>query len=322
MSNQVEELSDRLSAGYDPSLFLGRLSWYSIDDSIVISKDDFNAKIQKAGIKFPELPKIHKSDVWKRGCTDAKQSKYVPTLQEARDLKLPDGAYLNHLFRRVGAHKGEIWRILIRETVDSQGKELGYEEVAKLTYNIQDNTWKVVLTSHNVLPTEHAIIQSVETYFNNNAVRATPYSIREWVRKNLEWYLHSIKVRPSGGVYFVQEQYSETLLALEDVLTEIGAAFHTLPLLDDSKQREMLRAAFEEESVADISIMMDEMKDILQGDKDISSDLYAEFHVRYDKMRKKVLEYSDILDEAMEKTASYLEIAKVQISKLADKVDA
>lgn len=321
MTNEVQKVAEELTATYDSSLFLGRLCWYSVDDSVVISRDEFNQRIKDAGIEFAALPPVRPVDVFKRGCTDSQRKKYVPTPQEQTDLMLPAGCVLNHMFRRVGSEKNQVWRVLVRETVDSHGKELGYEEIAKLVFDLKNANFSTRWVTNQVLPVEKEIIHDVSEYYSEWATRATTYSIREFIRKNLEWHLHSVKVRPSGGVYFVQEQYSDTLIALEGVVNDIGAAFHTLPLLDNAKQREMLRAAFEEESIADIAEMMDEMTNLLKGDKSVTSDTYVEYHERYNKLRTKVLEYSDILDSALEKTASYLELAKAQIVKLADKVE-
>lgn len=322
MTNPVQQISKELQSTYDSSMFLGRLCWYSVDDSVNITRDDFNQKIKDAGIEFAELPPIRPVDVFKRGCTDSQRKKYVPDIQERIDLMLPDGCYLNHMFRRVGSEKGQVWRVLVRETVDAQGKELGYEEVAKLVYDLKNSSFQTRWVVGSPLPIEKDIIHAVSSYYAEWAFRATTYSIREFIRKNLEWHLHSIKVRPSGGVYFVQEQYSDTLMALEGVINDVGATFHSLPLPDNSKQREMVRAAFEEESVSDINAMMEEMTQVLKGDKSITPDAYVDFHERYNKMKTKVLEYSNILDEAMEKTASYLELARAQIGTLADRVEA
>lgn len=318
MTNQVEALAAKLSQSYDPELFLGRLCWYSIPDTIRITRKDFHAELSQEGVKFGALPDVRAVDVFKRGCTASERNKYLPTLDEQTALSLLPGCHINYMFRNAGQDKSNVWRTLVREIVDSNGHELSYLEVASLIYDRATETidykTKVPLSD-----TERDIIQDVYDYFSSEAEIATPYSVREFVRKGIEWHLHAIKVRPSGGIYFVQEQFYQELSGLSNVVNNIGGTFHDLPLIDDSKQREMLRKAFEDESLDDVNIMLGEMSEIIKNNKTISEDRYVDLMERYKKLTKKVKEYSDILDEAMTNTASYLDIAEAQMKIVWDK---
>ncbi len=321
MTNQVTDLSNKLTKNYDPELFLGRLCWYSIPDSVVISRDDFIDKLNARGITFgANIPEIRPVDVFKRGCTASERNKYCPTDIERGFLGIGVDCHINYLFRNSGQDKNKVWRSLVREIVDSTGHTIDYTEIASLTYDRASKTIDKTFKVSYWLDFERGIVNDVLSYFNEEADRITPYAIREFVRKGLEWNIHAIKVRPSGGIYFTQEQFSNTVSNLETVINEVGGSFHTLPLLDDSKQREMLKKAFEEESLGDINEMMAEISDILINKKNISADRYLDFKTRYDKLIKKVLEYSDVLDEAMELTSGYLEVAEKQIILLLDNV--
>lgn len=300
-------------------MFLGRLCWYSIPDSVLITRTNFIAKLEDKGIDFGDIPEIRPVDVFKRGCTNSERNKYLPSDAEKGFLGVTDDCHINFLFRNSGQDKSKVWRSLVREVVDSAGHTIDYTEIASLTYDRAtksiDNTFKVSY----YLDVERNIIYDVVTYFRTEAERITPYSIREFVRKGLEWEIHAIKVRPSGGIYFTQEQFSDTVTSLEAVINDIGGSFHTLPLLDDSKQREMLKKAFEDESMDDANTLMSEIREIMVNGKIISNDRFVDIKERYNKLMVKVLEYSDVLGEAMEKTAYSLEIAEKQIAELYDK---
>jgi ElaB/YqjD/DUF883 family membrane-anchored ribosome-binding protein len=321
MTNTVEALSTKLTETYNPDLFLGRLCWYSIPDSVNITRDAFVAKLDECGVPFGKtIPEIRAVDVFKRGCTSAETNKYLPDDTERAALDLPDVSYINYMFRNSGQDKDKVYRSLIREVVDAAGHKLAYTEIATLTY---DRTTQAIVTTVNSTPfldVERAVIRKVTDYFAHEGKRITPYSIREFVRKGLEWDIHAIKVRPSGGIYFTQEDFSVVVTALETAINDIGGSFHTLPLLDDSKQRLMLKKAFEDESLDDINAMLAEITEVFKSGKQISEDRYADFRLRYNALSKKVVEYSNVLDEAMETTASYLEIADAQIEALWDKV--
>lgn len=315
--NQISQLATNLRTKYSTDLFLGRLCWYSIPDAVTITHKEFVATLAKHNVPFGQnLPEIRAVDVFKRGAKAAERIKYAPSGTEKALLDLPAVCHINHLFRNSGQDKDFVYRSLMREVVDSSGHEIASLEIASLVYDRSAESIARVTKSGTILNVEEAIIQDVLDYFTNEAERITPYSIREFVRKGVEWNFHSVKVRPSGGVYFVQEQFATDMGHLEDAINEVGGSFHSLPLMDDSKQREMLKKAFEDESMDDISILMGEISEIMINNKTISLDRYTDFKVRYDKLITKVLEYSDVLDEAMATTSSYLELAEGQIKAL------
>lgn len=332
MQTEIDLLAEKMEKKYDPTAFLGRLAWYSVPETVRITHEDLSKRMTEAfkglSVHLGPLNKVRPVDVFKRGCTDAQRKKYLPTAAEIKALTslwvtgVNNIAHVNYLVRNAGTDANHVWRVLIRESVDTQGHEIGYDEVAKIQYNRTTNDIQTVKSDViDSIPVEDDILHGIVKYFLEETTIFTPYSIREYVRRGLEGYLRAIRVRPSGGIYFVQEQFSQPLAALESVINGIGGSVHTLPLLDDSKQREMLRAAFEDESTSDITAMMDEIRDILKNGKTITSDRFADFKVRYDHQKTKLLEYSAILDEAMDTTASYLELAQQQIKVLIDKVD-
>lgn len=110
---------------------------------------------------------------------------------------------------------------------------------------------------------------------------------------------------------------TQDLTNLETSIEAIGATFHTLPLLDDAKQRGMLRQAFADESLADIQDMLKEIGEIKENNRKISADRYVEMRMKFSRMETKVADYSAVLGEALTMNDSWLKVAKLQVADLA-----
>jgi hypothetical protein len=297
MSNVVLDLSSKLESKYDSKMFLGRLGWYTISENVSHDHGKFCEKILDITDTLPGPPRP--GDIFKRACT----------FVERKNIKIEDNLKVNYMIRPSGSDPDFIWRSLVKEIVDSEGHRLSYEEVCVITF--QRKTEVVDVIENRVLePVETVIIKNLKDYITDNSNVLTAYAIRETVRRILEKSLYAIKVRPSGGIYFVSEEHSERFSKLEDVVNSLGfgASFHSLPLLNDEKQREMLRNAFEEESCSLADELIGEIMGLVKSGKKISSDKFTNYKMQYDSLRKKVVDYSDILDEAMEITASRLEV--------------
>lgn len=320
MTNVFTEAVDKVKS-YDPDLFLGRLVWYTVTEDVNVDHGEFCklmlSEYEGTGVK-PRLPNAPRQrDVFKRACSHAEEKK-VPTDQA--------GIYLNYMVRPAGTDADNVYRNVVREQVDSSGHKLDYTEFIRVNYNAVAD--QVSFDERVPFGTDttmlESIKQSIRSYFNQWSHRLTAYTVRELVRRNLERNMYAIRVRPSGGIYFVSEEYSEQLDALERVINSLenGTTLHTLPLLDDGKQREMLRAAFEDESVGECDKLIGEMTEILKSDKKITKDRFVQFKVEYDAMRKKVVDYSDLLDEKLDHTSTSLAIVKKTMTKLMGNIKA
>ena len=302
---------------HDSSLFLGRLVWYSVTEDVNVDHAEFCKlmihEYEDTDIK-PRLPNPPRQrDVFKRACSHAERKK-VPSGHE--------GVYYNYMVRPAGTDADNVWRVVVREQVDSSGHKLDYTEYIKVNYNAKTDqvSFKEIVALDD--PELEHVKQDIRSYFHAWSHRLTAYTVRELCRRNLEKSMHAIRVRPSGGIYFVSEEFSDQLEALDRVINSLenGTVLHTLPLLDDGKQREMLRAAFEEESVGQCDALIGEISEILASDKKVTKDRYAQLMAEYTDMREKIVEYSDLLDEKLEHTASSLVVVKKSLTSLMGKI--
>lgn len=317
--NQLDEAKNKLMT-YGSKMFLGRLVWYNVSESLVISHSQFHQAVLKNFInddveaqpKLPGLPRP--TDVFKRACTAA-------TVKNVQS-DLEDILY-NYSVRPAGHDKDHVWRVLVRENVDVEGHSLGYETLVKFQFNRNTEAIDVsfAVDAKYDLMAQQIIVQVIN-YYASEIDRITPYAVREFTRKYLERTLKATKVRPSGGVYFVSESVAASIEALDSTLNSLGygASFHYLPVVDDSKQREMLKRAFEEESVDQIDKLIGEMTEIIKSKKKISSDHFANFKVEYDSLKQKLLSYREILDDSLDNTDNRLGIMETVLMNLISNV--
>lgn len=312
MVNYVDQLADDLKKKYDPALFLGKLCWYAVPDSARPDHQTFCQLLIKHNVKTKLPPPLRSVDIFKRACNQANTKRYVDE---------SDNLY-NYLVRNAGSDTETVCRALVRENLDSAGHKLSYVELCLISFDRKSE--KITVDWYGGDPTayEVSLVTNIFEYYTQNTTLMTSLALREFIRKTLEGTMLAIKARPSGGVYFVQEAFAPNLEGLEKVVNEVGASFHSLPLLDDSKQREMLRAAFEDESVGDIDRLMDEIRTVMSDNKNISTEKYAEYKTTADTLRKKIAQYSDLLDTSLELSATRLELMQKQLFSLLKHVKA
>ena len=318
ISNPVDAASERLKQTFSPDTFLGFINWYSISEtSVRTTLDDFNAVCEAEGLESRVRgPRV--VDVFKRACKTAEE-RYVPTPKELADLGYGDGVHhFNYMVRSAGSDSDSVWRILVREVVDRQDHTLDHVQIAKLTFRRAGN----MLVGWETSPTDHerALIDEVVRYFAEETQTLTTNAVRNFITNTVERDQMGIRVRATGGVYFVRNQFTEQLDALERVVKKIGGDFHSHPLIDDSKQREMVRIAFEAEAKADIDSVMAEMVEISKSGKNISKNKWMDLNNEYEHYRRKIREFSDILDASLTNSAAWLEVMKEQVDSLLDQV--
>lgn len=309
------EVIDKLNTDYGSDMFLGRLVWYTVTAELDATHKEFHALAMQNFFdldKQPILPGYPKtSDVFKRACTEA-QRRNVPTAEP--------GIKNNYLTRSTGHDPKKIWRTIVRETVDSEGHTLSYVELITITFDRATENIEFQQTAgvDETDPVATEIADAIVGYVKVEGDKITAYAVREFARQYLERVLLATKVRPSGGVYFVNEANAVAVEALDKTLNGLGlgASFHYMPVLDDSKQREMLRVAFESESVGEIDRLIGEMAELMAAKQKISSNRFAGFADEYKVLRRRIAEYSDLLDEKMEATANRLEIMDTVLMEL------
>lgn len=299
---------------------LGRLMWYSISE-VVITEDDLRALVQKVGLSEAYLPpKIQGNDAFRKAAAAVKRKTNASGMEE------------RWFVEEVACEDHEIVDHIVRQEVDSKGRKLNWESLGEVTYlrptdvhprgriqvmneapyHLQDQVDMVEDMGREVT----ALFEDYSQFFHGNAVRSMVTRILK--------SCSTITVRSSGGVYFAPESYRGEVAKVDALFKQLGGGcqFHYLPLIDDSDQRKMLVAAFEDQAVVGVERTLDDIATILKSGKTITGDRYAKFVDEYHSLKAKAREYSDLLDEQMVRAGDSLTIFDQQIAALLDRVKA
>lgn len=295
---------------FDPNFFLGKICWYTVTDAAYMEHTTFCADLLSAGLQnvLPSPPRS--SDVFKRACTAAQQRRVVAA----------DGTVENVLIREVGKDHDNVWRHIVVEKVDPNGRTLSYDECVELHFNrtseqIEVRELSACAQSATVQNTVNTVLSGYRHWYN----MITPYRVRETIRFIVRsWGATVLR----DGVYFVPREHFEDIERLETMVNDRvpGSNFHSLPLIDDRQQRAMLRQSFEDESVGEIDSLLGLIRDIRTSNKRISSDRFADLKVQYDKLKEKASDYSFLLDDALGETNFRLEMMDKALFELMGQI--
>lgn len=296
----------------DRDTWLGMLSWYTVAEDLRVPHDDMKALLEKVGLSahMPRVPSD--SDVFRRTCSAA-QRKRVPTDDP--------GVFENFLVRDPGSNDDNLCRRIVREQVDASNRRLSYVEVGEACFDRATGDIRTDLFAPGD-PVAREILATIRCGYLADRRTLNGYAVRELIRRVLVG-ANATNVRyPGGGVYFLSVVHATTVAALEDMAAELGSnvSVHSLPLLDDKKQRLMLRQAFEAESVDRANALATEIADLLKGDKEISPDRYATYLTALTDLKAKLAEYSDLLETGLHSTGASLSILQSQVVALLRKV--
>lgn len=292
---------------------LGFLAWFHVPDKSQMTHKDFLELVETsdAPIKTPNVPKP--ADVFRRACNDAKKLK----VHSGRDT------FFNYTMRDAGYDDGFVFRRMVEEEVDGANHELGFRVLGLATFSktgISAVYSPEIPDDDPAMPHWKSMQEGIDQYLATKLLHLPAIAIRESARKALEVYLRGTRVRPSGGVYFVSIDKADQLEALNLVINAVpNASFHVLPLVDDARQREMLKEAFESESIDDTTRMVAEMAELLNSDANIPAKTFLAFQERYTFQKGKLTEYSALLNDALANADTALDVCQKQLIALLDK---
>lgn len=317
----LDEYGQRVDSNVDSENLLGRLFWYSMSETRV-PHADFVKMLTDNNIVYTPPNEPKDVDVYRRVCSNVKRRK-VPTAD-------PD-VFEN--FNLVEFKDDEtVTRRVVRERVNTAGKKIGFTELFDVVFD--RDSGDVVIKGVNGFKfrdnTTPAAIRDeiIDQYYLWRGCLNT-YTIREWVRRII-MKMGATMVRPGGGVYFVREAHVPQVDAFEALADDMvdyllsdhdgSLEFHSLPLIDDRKQREMVQRAFEAESVDAIDSLLTEISAISKSDRKITKDRYADMLGKYQDLVGKTQEYEELLEQKLASTTSRLDIFQRSLLGIRTKV--
>lgn len=309
--SQFTEYADHVKT-LDRETYLGVLTWYTVAGDLRVPQTDLKDLLDAVGLGSyaPRVP--NNADIFRRTSTAA-QRKRIPTSQ-------PD-VFINFLVRSPGDDLGHLYRRVVREEVDSTNRRLDYVEVAELVFDRSNASVSFTLLQPSY-EAEDLCRGVVDAYLNDKG-NLNGASIRDMIQRALTG-ANATNVRyPAGGVYFLSAENAHVVAGLEEVVSQLpaGAMVHSLPLIDDVKQRSMIRKAFEAESVDRITTLATEIAALRKAGTKISPEKYATYLTALRELKGKTAEYSELLEEGLTTTSSAISIFERQVQGLMSFVE-
>lgn len=283
----------------DSGAILGRISWYQVSATRV-PHARVKAILERVGLENILSRPPADSDVFRRVFTNGQRREYA-TAQP--------GITENLMVREVVSTGERIVKRIVRELVDAAGETLEYEEIADVRFN-KSHPERIDVVEMVVNPNAHALVESLAAQYRDERGCLNGKGVRDLIVRGLE-ACRATRVR--DGVFFIMEEYAEKLEALEEIANLMpGALLHSLPLIDDRKQRDLVRKAFESEAAEALDRITTELDEALAGEAD--PDAFTRFQARLAPVMDKAKQYSELLEDevGLEQLRIQLATAKLQ----------
>lgn len=294
--------------GLSDELTLGHIAWYSVAKPRLTS-DDLIALIADLGLDPQIIPKPPRSgDAFKRACR----------YSERKGIPLPYSDNMaNFLIRPVTQTLDDIERHLVIEEVDPDGRKLAYHDVAHMKFDRKKNQLNVSKKSINADLDDMTdeTLQAFAVHLKDATKYIDAQVIRRMVREQLD-LMSAIAVRRQGSVYFIPFKAHKLTEGLEKLLTYCGpgSAFHALPLIDDQKQREMVRQAFEDEVHDGASQLITELGQLTDAKTEITPNAWGVYREKFNTLRAQMTEYEALVKDELLQADSEMDALELQLA--------
>lgn len=301
------DLQTRLinAANAGKQMFLGRLVYYTVND-LRMDHSEVVRRLVAAGIdkSLPLMPKD--SDTFRRVTKECERKK-EPTSNP--------NVYENFLVRDVPEGNGKIVRRIVVEQVDGGGRRLTYDQAYDVTFEKAGGKFEALALPGYRNPMADVIAAEMQQKYNSQRGSVTGYTVREWVRHFII-RLGATVVR--NGLYFVPEEFAAEVQAVEEFVNGLGngSSCSEFPLVDDTKQREMLQRAFEAETADEIDSLLVKMQEIQTSGQKITEKAYQEYLNKYHALTGKTKEYGNLLEQTLDNTHSRLQIFESSVVQM------
>lgn len=268
---------------------LGNILFYSVVEATRISHEDFTTRLKAADLgEF--VPNVPRDD----------NTFLRVTSKIARNRDPIDGTdeFENILVRKVAHEKGSIVKHVVAERVDSGNRRLSHQAVVELEYHPTGSEFTVTALGEHEHARAMGLAREAQTNFNYWKGMLHSDTVRNVVHSVIQ-STHALTVRPTGGVFFVLDTHTPTIDSLLQAIAGLpGVTVSPIPLIDGSDQREMLRAAYQEETVGEVIKITTEMNELLKGDP-VTPGVANAFIDRITGVKSKVAEYEELLGNSL-----------------------
>ena len=164
------------------------------------------------------------------------------------------------------------------------------------------------------------ISREIETKYNAQRGLVSPAAVRGLINSVLS-SCKAVSVRASGGVFFVSQDLVNRAEGLESFTANLrGVDLHSLPLVDSTKQRNMVQEAFVHETSAEVDRVVIEITEILNGPP-ISAKRYAGLAEKLKDAKSKARHYEKVLESQSQDVDLSIQALNSKIVRLSDHVE-
>lgn len=234
------------------------------------------------------------------------------------------------MLRPVRRDGGQIVRHIVREVRDPLNTKLEYEtRIGAATFHrnhdkgategagtlqVEPNNAAISALPEAEQETVRAMLEEIETTYTYRCTYLTGDKLRAVVRRYIE-SLSAIRVRPSGGVYFVHRQHAATLAALRELASRFQAGSHLarIPLPDQDEMREMIISAFTTKAKEDLTKLS---RDIAEAQSEGRHADAQKLHARFTELQDTTTAHAELLSNSLDDTKTALDLVKLQLGSL------
>ncbi len=235
------------------------------------------------------------------------------------------------MIRHVSRDKDKIVRHLVREVRDEEQTRLSYDaRLAVITF-VRDcakgaavGGGALEITSDREaigeLPADEQtcveeVLGEVREKFETGRLFVSADKLRAMLRAYIE-SLHPIRVRPSGGVYFVGRQHAATLAALRELVTRFGdrSNLARVPLPEQDEMRDMVISAFVTRSKEELDKLAAEIRQAQTAGADKAA--VQALYNRFAELQAAAAEHEQLLSGSIDDAQASMQLVQLQLASL------
>jgi hypothetical protein len=329
-------------AGGDAPL-LGHLVLYSVFDGEV-TRDDLARWFGELGLDPDFVPaELRPVDAYERvtGPDGVRWSYPLPLAEAAgvianagRKTKAPGRGVVRQqatlMVRPVTRDGGKIVRHVVREVRDGEKGRLSYDTCLGAAIFKRDNDVDQAGAGELFIEPQTSAIDGlpdpeqtvvrhmlgkIGAEFRHRCTYVSGDKLRGVIRTYIE-SLNAVKVRPTGGVYFVHAAHARTLARLRELVSRFPEGSHLvrIPLPDAAEMREMVVSAFVSKAADDLNRLAVDIAAAQhnQADENTTRKLYQ----RFAALQAATTEHATLLSTSLDDTQSALQLVQTQLGSL------
>lgn len=329
-----------LTGGHTP--LLGHLVLYSVFDGHV-TRDDLVQWFTELGLDPQFVPAVLRPvDAYERVTgPDGVRLSYPLPLEDAAAVIAGEGRRTGRgrgtvrrqatlMVRPVTRDGGQIVRHIVREVRDEEQTRLTYDTCLGAAIFRRDNevdqagAGELLVEPHtsaiaSLSGPEQSVVRHMLAHINSEYGHRCTYVSGDKLRGVIRTYIESlnaVRVRPTGGVYFVHARHAQTLAALRELVSRFAAGSHLVrvPLPDADEMREMVISAFTTRAADDLNRLAADIATAQHANAGQHN--IGKLYQRFSELQAATTEHASLLSTSLDDTQAALQLVKTQLGSL------